>query len=213
MTTCPRRIPAARPAAMLLAALSGVLVACTAPPGPPATGLSLSPGGLGLVHWDEPWEEALPVLVAALGPPDDPGTPIPSSACPFTFREPRWGDLQVFVTDKGSGPRVNGFHWGDRATRNSFTAHPAPTGPGSPRLANPWNLRIGTVVPDGPALEARVSSVYPGARIQTVAPIFDPGLATAIGSRRLSIGLHARTGGGYLVERIWAFDPAEIPCR
>jgi hypothetical protein len=173
--------------------------------------LALQPDGLNIVRLGDPYDVALPQLTARLGAPDDPGRlGGRTTGCVVAHRWVRWGDLQLLFTDIGvGGLRLSMFMWGDRANLNSGTAHAAPTGPGTPQLRNPWNVNVGTLIPDAARFASDVARYYPGATVTSLPPILDPSVAQLTPTRTLNIALHP-VPGGHVVERIWVFDPREI---
>jgi hypothetical protein len=194
----------------------GPTTTTTAAPVPtPAAGpVDVRRDGLGDAPFDQGYDAALAYLTGRLGAPDDPGTiGAGSGRCGVIHtRDVRWGDLTVSFSDTGAGLYLSGYNWGNTAYRNTSQAHPAPAGPGTPALGNPWGLRLGMPVPSADTLTAQVQRDYPDVRFGYAAPIVDPSIAGAMGRRTLNIGLHAAGDGSLLVERIWVFNPAELFC-
>jgi len=170
-------------------------------------------GGIEVTAFGEDYAAAMAELVSRFGEPDDPGRARPGiGSCGMVeLRDVRWGDLTVTFTDLGEGLHLSGFVWGDIQNRNTRSPHPAPSGPARPSLPNPWELEIGAVVSDPEALAREVAAQLPGARFIEAPRIFDPAIAGPFGDRTLNLGLHA-IEGGYLLERLWVFDPREIFC-
>jgi hypothetical protein len=183
---------------------------------PAAAPLAVRPDGLGTASFGEGYDDAVGDLVSVLGAPDDAGTVGAGfGTCGVIHhRDVRWGDLTVSFTDTGSGLHLGGWYWGeDIGRRNAFTDHPAPVGPGTPSLGNPWGLDIGTPVPSAEAARARIGAVHPDARLVTARPIVDPVVSITVGDHIVDVVLHAAGDEGWLVESIWAFTPAEVTCH
>jgi hypothetical protein len=179
----------------------------------PEAPLQVARDGLGLVRFGQDQASAMAALTAALGSPDEPGTPASPGGCLPVSQRVRWGDLHVWFLEAGSGMVFSGYNWGSWPL--PLNVPPAPAGPGSPTIGNAWGYQLGTPVASVEAAAARIRTTFSNARGDV--PQGSVGLyarADLGDGRWLLVGLGQRAdGGGLAVERIWVLDNRMINCK
>jgi hypothetical protein len=187
----------------------------TPTPTPVGGPVQFSNDGLGIIRFGDELEPALAALTAALGPPSQPGTTSSGGNCGITGqRFVFWNNLSVDFYDRGSGLRFAGYEYGQPISRQG-NGHPAPTGPVSPVVGNPWGLRLGGSVPSVDTLLAQVQVAYPDATSGKINPASDDQIIGMMltGTYRANIDVHSTPGGGGVVERFLVWSMPDITCR